>query len=307
MTRRSTGPRAALSLLTVLTLAGSAAPVAAQQDDDDRRQPRTFTIHTGRPRIGVMVESRANSETDRFGARIAEVTPDGPADKAGLKAGDIITKFNGTALSGLKGEDEESGPGAKLVELARALDAGDTVQVEYRRDGQTRKATLVAEDLGGQRFTFRGPGMERMLERLPMKVPGEPHVFRFDGTPGADVRVFADNMMLRSGLRLADLNPDLGEYFGTKEGVLVLEAPKDSSAQLRAGDVILSIDGRTPKDEAHAHRILRSYSEGETAKLEVMRKQRKITVTWKAGEHPAARSFMRTPEPSRPRVRVERS
>src|SRR5207245_9163454 len=83
-----------------------------------------------------------------MGARIDGVTPGGPAAKAGLTAGDIIAKFNGTSLAGVRAEDEdESGPGMKLIELAHDLDTGDTVQVEYRRGGDTRKATLVAEEV----------------------------------------------------------------------------------------------------------------------------------------------------------------
>src|SRR3989442_15547105 len=42
-------------------------------------------------------------------------------------------------------------------------------------------------------------------------------------------------------LELVNLNADLGEYFGTKEGILVVKAPADSSLPLKAGDVILSV------------------------------------------------------------------
>lgn len=320
MLRHLTGPRAALSLVSALSLGGAALPLAAQDDDSDGRV-RVYTTMTDRPRIGVMVDSRPNAETDRWGARISDVTPDGPAAKAGLKAGDVITKFNGTSLGGLTSEDEDaSGPGRKLVELARALDVGDTVQVEYRRDGQGKRATLVAEDLGTRNFTMRVPGVqldrlpmrERMplLERMPdmpMPMPDGPNTFKFEQGPQGSFRVFTDGFASANGLKLAELNPDLGEYFGTREGVLVLEAPKDSSSTLRAGDVILSIDGRTVKTDEQAQRIFRSYTDGETAKLEVMRKQRKLTVTWKASEREGGRTFMRTPRPTRERTRVERS
>jgi len=50
------------------------------------------------------------------------------------------------------------------------------------------------------------------------------------------------------------------------------------------GDVILTIDGRTPTSEAHARRILGSYDGGETAKLDILRKQKKLTVSWKLPE-----------------------
>src|SRR3989442_1442786 len=103
-----------------------------------------------RGRIGVVVKTDASPETDKIGAKIEGVTPGGPADKAGLKVRDIITKFNGTSLAAVKPEDQdESGPGRKLVELARKLEPDDTVQVEYRRGSDTKQATLVAANIAG--------------------------------------------------------------------------------------------------------------------------------------------------------------
>lgn len=284
-------PRSFSATLSLVSALSSAAPLVAQD-----REAHVFTL-TGRPRIGVTVDSRADKERDKLGARLEAVTPDGPADKAGLKPGDVITRFNGVALGGAKSEDEdESGPAQKLVELARKLEAGDTVDVEYRRDGETKKVKVVAKDLGGlgMEHGFRmemprmrmGPG----LPRMPMGEPGSDNFGVFwDGDSG--------------GLSLADLNPELGEYFGAKQGVLVLETPEDSTMPLRAGDVIVTIDGRAPASEAHARRILRSYEAGEIAKIEILRKQKKLTVSWKV---PEREGKWKTPG-RRSKVKVERS
>ena len=234
------------------------------------RQPRAFVFaDDNRGRIGVVVKTQPDSEADKLGAKLEGVTPGGPAAKAGLKVGDIITKFNGTALAGLKAEDEEeSGPGTKLVQLARKLEPGDTVSIEYRRGSDAKKATLVAEDLGWAPVM---PGM-----------PGMPDMQHFEfsfGMPWGD-------------LELVGLNPDLGEYFGTKEGLLVVKAPADSSLPVKGGDVILSISGRKPSSPSHAMRILRSYEAGETVSIELMRKQKRLTVAWKVPE-PEARHMRR--------------
>src|SRR5947209_6260770 len=115
---------------------------------------RAFMLSDHHGRIGVVVKTDASPETDKTGAKIEGVTPGGPADKAGLKVGDVITKFNGTSLAAVKAEDEdESGPGRKLVELARKLEPDDTVQVEYRRGNDTKQATLVAANMG-ERFQW---------------------------------------------------------------------------------------------------------------------------------------------------------
>src|SRR5213594_2636754 len=131
-----------------------------------RARPRGFSYNfstENHGRIGVVVNMAANADSDKIGSRIAAVTPGGPADKAGLKAGDVITKFNGTALGSARaGDEDESGPGMKLVELAHALDPGDTVKVEYRRGSETKTATIVAEDLGNRDFAFTIPDMHDM-------------------------------------------------------------------------------------------------------------------------------------------------
>ena len=254
-------------MIAAAVLAAWPAALAAQQTPRPPRPPRAWAYALGdhRGRIGVVLRTEADAEIDKIGAKIEGVTPGGPAAKAGLKVGDVITKFNGTPLGGVKSEDEEdSGPGTKLVELAHKLEPGDTVQIEYRRGTETKQATLVAEEVGG--FSFSMPGMEM----TPMPEWRRPSMGGF--------MVCAGDMWC--DLDMVTLNPDLGEYFGTKEGVLVVKAPSDSGLPLRGGDVILSIGGRNPTGPSHAMRILRSYEVGETVSIDVMRKQKRTTVTW---------------------------
>lgn len=258
-----------------------------------------YTV-TGRPRIGVLVDVNASAANDKLGATIQSVTPDGPAAKAGLQAGDIVTKFNGTALGG----DE---PGEKLVELAQGLSPGDTAKVEYRRGTASRSATIVAADVGSGAWTFRsGPGEAQTIELAPMMEGRQRAFVEMERAMGNRDLAMLD--MERSmagmgegfnfrfsgggfGLDLAEMNAGLGEYFGTPKGVLVLENPSDSTLPLKAGDVILGIDGREPATVGQARRILSSYDSGDVAKFEIMRMKKKSTVSWTV---PAA-SHMRMP------------
>ena len=279
MSSYPTRTRATLALATAVVALSAAVPAALAAQDEDSDPVRVFTF--SRPRIGVRVGVTADAEKDKIGARIESVTEDGPAAKAGLKEGDIITRFNGVALGGLKADDDdESGPGTRLISLAQKVDPGDTVEVEYRRGSDNRKAKIVASDLSstfsmGRGWKMEMPGMRGMV--MP-RMEGMPRMF--EGGPG-EFRFFGRDQF---GLELTDLNPDLGEYFGAKAGVLVLKTPADSTIPLKAGDVIVSIDGRTPKSEAQAHRILRSYESGETAKVEVIRKQKRVTLSWKPNQ-----------------------
>lgn len=256
----------------------------------DSLQSMFWTAET-RPRLGVWVQSEANPETDRYGALIERVMEGGPADKAGIKQGDVITKLGGVSL--LSGDEEYdealSAPGRRLVERSREFERGDTVAVEYRRDGETRTADLVIGDFDGPIvYSFQGQmphvgRMERWVERLS-EVP-EVHV--------SGPETFALRLGARwPGLELVSLNPQLGEYFGVEEGVLVLSVPEDSELNLKAGDVIQAIDGRTVRSPSHAMRILRSYEADEAVTFGIVRKERRMDVSGKVSD-PVSPNVMR--------------
>lgn len=296
MTRKLT--IAALAVCTLLPVMSAAQEAAPRPRTRPRVRVETspyrvFAFGDNRGRIGVIVDTRANTTGDKVGARIEAITPGGPAEKAGLKAGDVITRFNGTALGGVKAEDEEdSGPGMKLIDLAHDLDPGDSVQVEYRRGTESRKASLVAEDLGG---TWAGPS----FPRTPFP---DDFNFRFSGRQGLL------GFSAWGGIELVKLNPDLGAYFGAREGVLVVSAPRDSTLALKGGDVITTIGGRKPSSPEQAMRILGSYDPGDTVAIAVLRNKKTQTLTWVVPdreEHYFKMSPMRE-EPSYFRMTVPR-
>jgi S1-C subfamily serine protease len=237
-----------------------------------------------RARLGLKVNLRAR-DTDSVGAFVDAVTPNGPAAKAGLQTGDIITKIDGkSVLAGGRAEatgERESPPGLRLIELAAKLEPNDTVPVEFRRGKDRKTVSVVTADEpdillrgepGGRAFafSFRPDGFRRMVEPLESlgQLGGAPFLY---GSPLGD-------------LELAPLNPDLGRYFGATEGTLVISAPKDSDLQLRGGDVVLAVDGRKPASPSHLLRIMRSYEQGESFKLDILRNGKRETVTGRAGD-----------------------
>lgn len=233
-----------------------------------------------RMRLGINVDLQPEAN-DTIGARIEGVTPGGPADKAGLRAGDVITRLDGQALYSRETagrRERQPMPGLRLIQLAAKLEPNDTVAIEYLRDGDRRTARLVTAD-DSQSFVYRS---------------GEPDGFAFkqmvpwmrEDYRGADAPLaywmFGSSL---GQLELAPINADLGQYFGVTEGVLVIDAPKESELKLRGGDVVLSVDGRKPSGPQHLLRILRSYEPGETVRLEIQRNRRRETVTGTIEEH----------------------
>src|SRR5438552_1148214 len=143
---------------------------------------------------------------------------------------------------------------------------------------------LGAADLGGS-FRIEMPKLAMTMPRVAPGMAEMPEMAGMEGWALSFGSPWGD-------LELVNLNPDLGEYFGTKDGVLVVKAPGDSSLPVRSGDVILSIAGRKPTSPSHAMRILHSYEAGETVSLDIVRKQKRMTLTWKVPER-GERTLMR--------------
>lgn len=255
------------------------------EPNDSTVRDRIRLVTQRRARLGVTVDLAANPN-DSIGATLLSVTPGGPAAKAGLKSKDVITRLDGQSLvagDGKKIDEDQSLPGLRLVEIAAQLKPKDTVSVEYRREGARHTVSLVTGDEPimvfetpewAEGFGGRGALLPKMeIERaFPRSATGQ---FRFG--PGGDAFAFFGGRFMN--LELAPLNADLGQYFGTTEGVLVIDVPKESTLGLKGGDVVLSIDGRKATGPGSLMRILGSYDAGDSFKLEIMRNKSRMTVT----------------------------
>jgi len=275
------------SMIVLAATAVVLTPLAAQERPVRRRvlvngeeiRPLDL-LASRRARLGVSLDMRA-VENDSIGATIASVTPGGPAAKAGIRSGDIITKLNGRSLVRAERdrdrENEESLAAVTLVEMVAKLDPGDTVSVEYRRDKEARTTTVVTSKerglMGDGAFSFAFPEGQRWTA-----VPRFPRTFGDDEGSRGMMMAFGGPF---ADLELAPINPDLGAYFGTTEGVLVIDAPEKNSLGLKGGDVILSVDGRKARGPGSVLRILRSYEDGDVVKLEIMRNKTRQNVSSK--------------------------
>jgi S1-C subfamily serine protease len=218
---------------------------------------RTIMINGGRRAVlGVQIDNASN----KAGARVMHVSPGGPAEEAGLRDGDVIVSLDGKSVAG--GESA----GRAVVEHMRGVKPDQKVKVRVLRDGKNKDFVVVVRPMNFDRqvFTMRAPEMGGAMGAMG-PIPMVKH-FRgfFPGEFG--------------GMELARLTPKLGAYFGTNEGVLVVQAPDNDAFKLEDGDVIQSIDGRKPDDGTHAMRILRSYGAGEKVNLSVLRQRKPLTL-----------------------------
>jgi S1-C subfamily serine protease len=196
--------------------------------------------------IGVQLDSDAAHD----GAHVREVSPGGPAAEAGIRAGDVIVSINGTDV-------KTDHAAAQVARQMRDVEPSSKVKIRVLRAGKALDFEVTA------RAVENSWGIPGMPPRLGMAFgPGF-----MDDTHGSV-----------AGMELATLTPQLGAYFGTDKGVLVLRAPRHAAFNLQDGDVILSIDGREPRSGSHATRILASYQPGEKIKLALMRQHKKMSV-----------------------------
>lgn len=83
---------------------------------------------------------------------------------------------------------------------------------------------------------------------------------------------------MAQGLKLAEIEPGLGEYFKTDRGVLVLKAKEDNELQLESGDVILQVGETEVNSPAEFMRALRAYDSGDELVLDIKRNRKNRTL-----------------------------
>jgi len=217
-------------------------------------------IHAG-PRGSMLGINIGGGAAREEGVEVAGVSPGGPAEQAGIRTGDVLVAVDGQALK----RSGERNPSQQLVDLMRGVEPGRAVKVDYLREGKKRTATVTTAPAEPPivrvlRERMVGP----MGEGMPLPMPG------FDAVFGPE-RAFPS-------LELVPVTPKLGAYFGTDKGLLVVRAPAGKGLPLEEGDVLQTIDGRTPESPGHAFRILHSYQPGEKVKLGVLRQRKPLSL-----------------------------
>lgn len=259
-------PRSLVAVGAAILVAG---PVAAQEPAPEPEDGRCVCIRdlpsspdwqaftaARRAMLGVVL-GEPMEVAGRTGIELLEVRDRSPAGRAGLRGGDVLVALDGRDL----GDD----PAASLRSLMREVEPGNTVTATFYRGDEERTARIVTES--ASMFGARGPAMiaPQRAPRVEMRGMTRPAmIYRH---------------LMEDGLELTAVNRELGTYFGTDRGVLVADIDADSPLGLRAGDVILAIDGRDVEDPAHVRAILASYRDGEEISFRIMRERQTLDVT----------------------------
>ncbi len=194
------------------------------------------------------------------GVEVLMVDADAPAGKAGLKEHDVILEFNGTRLEGVE----------QLRRLIHETPAGRSVTLGISRDGQAMTLTATLADRG-KSYTMSS---EHKVFKMPkVVIPKMP--------PIGDVIVISGSAS--SGLLVESLTPQLGEYYGVKngEGVLVRSVEKGSpgeAAGFRAGDVIVRVEKDKVADRGDWRSAMRSHRSGKVS-IGIIRERKEQTLS----------------------------
>lgn len=180
---------------------------------------------------------------DAKGALVVDVLQGTPAEAAGLRRGDIILEFNGRKI------DSHN----DLPRFVAATPVGSDARLKIWRDGKTRDVRINVGQLGEEQPTVRAEAAEAN----------------------------------KLGLSVAELTPEQARTFGLegKSGALITEVEPGGpagAANLRPGDLIVEVNGRSVTTPRELQDILKNVSKDQVLRLLIQRRDGLFYTTIKA-------------------------
>ncbi len=285
---------AVLAVVVGLTAAARGQAKTAGQDPQASRNfawamgPDLQVFGAGGPQIGVTVRDGEKGE----GVVVNDVRSESPASKAGVKAGDIISEFDGERVRSAR----------QLTRLVQETPSGRAVKMAVMRDGKRVDLTVTPEAGTASVWNEQTRGdlqklqqdLRNNLRDLPREggqsSGGNLYWFRSPGSGGFEIMPPERGMgpfegFVQSGARLGvtaqDLTAQLASYFGANEGVLVTSVTDGSAAAkagLKAGDVITAVNGDAVKTPSDLSRIVREAGSGAELTLAIVRDRKPMTL-----------------------------
>ncbi|MGH8152884.1 MAG: PDZ domain-containing protein, partial [Rhodanobacteraceae bacterium] len=279
---------------------------SARIGDDANASALRYLADRKRGMLGMAVSPDAD------GLRVDAVTPGGPAQRAGLKAGDTITAIDDRPV-GARGD-------ASATPLSHAT-VGAPIALSVERDGKARELRVTPERLQPEDWQeiarqaeqaasqatarVRSPEFQQQLQQSIDEAMNGAEAATRNATAAQHAAVEAGGWGDRWigdaspwwGLNLAPLNPDLGHYFGTDRGVLVLSRNDRQFPELQPGDVITKIAGRSVLKPEDVLRALRDASTDSRVTVALRRRGKVVALAMRV---PSRWNLLPPPPPAPP-------
>ena len=232
---------------------------------------RVFSGSGGR--IGVTIRDLGDDDIKggkTAGVVVDQVETESPAEKAGIKSGDVVVEFDGERVRSSR----------QFTRLVQESAPGRAIPAAVLRAGQRVSINVTPSEWSGYKsFDRLGDGIAiRPTPKVPPVPPAPP--IPMDIMPKLEMFGGAG----RLGITIDDLPPQLAEYFGTKDGVLVTSVNDNSVASkagLKAGDVITAIDGGAVTSAADLRRRTQRLESGDEFTLGVIRDKKSLSLKGK--------------------------
>ena len=220
--------------MAVAGIAGCFPALAQTAPPAPAAPPRTHTtiiMHSGTYLgVGVMDIDSARAQTLKLkeprGAEVTRVDSGTPADKAGIKSGDVILEYNGQQVEGTE----------ELQRLVRETPPGRQVKIGVWRNGAPLTVTATVEESRGMSFPPSGDWSFAFPDGNFPPIPQMPSI--------EIPRMITAFQTTALGVECEALpaNSQLADFFGVKDGLLVRSVSHNSAAEkagIKAGDVIV--------------------------------------------------------------------
>jgi serine protease Do len=243
------------------------APVAPAQAPDAPEAPETFSFsfNSSDSFLGIYPEEVSAANMKQYGlstprgVAVGRVIKDSPAERAGLRKDDVIVRFNGEEVTGVR----------KLNRLIGEVAPDHAARLTILRGGaeQEISVTLTKREGFPREFGMTVPKGE--LDRLGSDLG------RLRDMPGREDFSMVFGHTRRLGVGAQQLTGQLADYFGVPggRGVLITsvnEGGPAAKAGLKAGDVITAVDGASIERVSDLMRELGRKTEGEVT-LQIIR------------------------------------
>ncbi|HEY0321626.1 MAG TPA: PDZ domain-containing protein [Pyrinomonadaceae bacterium] len=244
----------------------TAATPAAQADSS----PSVSLFTSGGNYLGIAVAEVTRENMGRYSLReprgivITKVFEDSPAARAGLRAGDVILRFDGEQVSTY----------SKLQRLISEAAPEQTVRLSISRNGTEQEVSVT---MGRRKNSFQD--LITVYPTQPQTAEATRALEQLQRGQGAIGFGFGR----RIGVNTTQLTKQLADYFGVTggKGLLVTSVAENSPAAragLKAGDVITDVDGEKVESAGDLSRAINRKADG-TVTLKIVRDRNSTTLT----------------------------